>query len=127
MADKEITIESDAVVDHAVIASWGLMKIGSKVRLGGSPGTACDPISALVISKGEFTIGTDNTVRNAQLVTTHTAHALNLQSKNTFEGTAIQSLSDINTGSDNEFMGCALAGGGGTSGPGSGLTMRLVN
>ena len=126
VAKEKLEIDAESI-DHAVLATRGEMKIGSDVRLGGPPGSACDPISALVISEGDFTIQSNNTFRNAQLFTSF-REKFNLNTDNTFEGTAIQSRSDIYTGSNNEFMGCALSGDGGTTtGPGSGLALRLVN
>ena len=121
-------LEIDAkVIDHAVLASRGDMIIGSDVRLGGAPGTACDPISTVLITQGKFQIGSKVTVRNAQLITDYTGDVLDLQSNGTYEGVAIQSKGDILMGSDNIIVGCALSSAGGTAGPGSGLTMRLVN
>ena len=126
VAEDKFEIDAE-VIDHAVLVSRGEMKIGSGVRLGGPRGTACDPISALLFSEGDFTIQSNNTFRNAQLVTSF-EKKLDLNSNNTFEGTAIHSKSDVFINSDNEFMGCALSGGGGTTtGPGSGLALRLVN
>ena len=103
------------------------MKIGSKVRLGGPPGTACDPISAAVFSLGKFTIQSDTTFRNAQLVSGYALEEFDLQSDNTYEGVAMQSLGDINLGSDNTLVGCSLSDLAGTIGPSSGLTFRLVH
>ncbi len=125
MAEDKLEIDAE-VIDHAVLASWGEMKIGSDVRLGGPPGTACDPISTMVFSQGKFTIGSHTTVRNVQLVTNHTVDVFDLQSNNTYEGVTMQSSGDILLGSDNIIVGCSFSGGG-AIGPGAGLTLRLVH
>ena len=126
MAEDEIDVSSDFVIDHAVLASRGEMKFGSNGRLGGPPGTACDPISAAVFSLGKFTIQSDTTFRNAQLVTGYTLDTFDLQSDNTYEGVTMQALGDISLGSDNNLVGCSLSGGG-TTGTSSGLYVRLVH
>ena len=125
MANDEIDIASDFVIDHAVIASRGDVKFGSNGRLGGPSGTACDPISAAVFSQGKFTIQSDTTVRNAQLITGYELELLDLQSNNTYEGVTMQSMGDINLGSDNVFVGCSNSGAGETTS--SGLYLRMVH
>ncbi len=102
------------------------VKFGSNGRLGGAAGTACDPISAAVFSLGKFTIQSDTTFRNAQLVTGYTLDTFDLQSSNTYEGVTMQAMGDISLGSDNDLLGCSNAGGG-TTGSGGGYYVRLVN
>ncbi len=126
MAETEIDIGSNFTIDHAVLASRGLLKLGSDGTLGSVP---CDPngISAAVYSLGKFTIQSNTTVRNAQLITGYDLEEFDLQSNNIYEGVTIQAMGNVNLGSNNSFSGCPPGTGGGPTGNISGLYVRLVD
>ncbi len=126
MAETEISIASDFTIDHAVLASRDLLKLGSNGTLGGA---ACDPngISVAVYSIGKFTVQSDTTIRNTQLITGYDLEEFDLQSNNTYEGVTIQAMGNVNLGSNNSFSGCPPGTGEGPTGNISGLYVRLVD
>ena len=126
MAETEIDIGSNFTIDHAVLASRGLLKLGSDGTLGSVP---CDPngISAAVYSLGKFTIQSNTTVRNSQLVTGFDLEEFDLQSDNVYEGVTIQAMGNIDLGSNNNFVGCPNGTGPGPLGNNAGLYVRLVD
>ena len=102
------------------------MKLGSNIDVGG---VACDPqgISVALYSLGKFTIGSNDTIRNTYLVTGYDVEPLDLQSHNSYTGVTIQSLGNINLGSNNIFAACPAGTGEGPLGTIAGQVVRLVN
>ena len=124
MAETEIVIDGD--VNNAVLASGGLMKLGSDIEIGG---LACDPdgISVAIYSLGKFTIQSNTEVRNTHVITGYDVEEFDLQSNNIYEGVTIQAMGNINLGSNNSFSGCPPGTGKGPFGLIAGLFMRLVD
>ncbi len=124
IADSEITLDGN--IDNAVLASRDLIKIGSNQVIGG---TACDPngISVAMYALGEFTIGSTNQISNTQLITGYADKIFNLQSNNTYQGVAMQSMGDIALGSNNTYSGCPPGDSEGPEGEISSLVVRLVD
>ena len=125
VAQEEIVIDGD--VRNSVIASRDLVKLGSNIVVG-NPEVKCpDNINVAIYSEGKFTIQSNATVANTQLITGYSLDVLDLQSNNNYLGVAIQSMGNINLGSDNYFKGCPEDTLEGPSNETTGVVYRLVD
>lgn len=125
MAKDEIVIDGD--VNNVVIASRNLVKLGSNIVVG-DPNVVCpDNITVAIYAQGKFTIQSNTTVANTQLITGYSVDVLDLQSNNNYYGVTIQSNGNINLGSNNFFQGCPTDTLEGPKDLIAGLLVRLVN
>jgi hypothetical protein len=125
MAKHEVVIDGN--IDKVVIASRDLVKLGSDIVVG-DPNLVCpENVTVAIYSQGQFTIQSDVTVANTQLITGNSIDTLDLQSNNNYYGVTIQSNGNINLGSDNFFRGCPTGTLDGPKDLIAGLLVRLVD
>ena len=125
MATDEIVIDGN--INNVVIASRDLVKLGSNIVVG-DPNVNCpDNVTVAIYAQGKFTIQSNTTVANTQLVTGYSVDVLDLQSNNNYYGVTIQSNGNINLGSNNFFRGCPTDTLEGPKDLIAGLLVRLVN
>ncbi len=125
IAKDEIVVDGD--VRNSVLASGDLLKFGSNIVIGNPDEHCPDDINVAAYSLGKFTIQSNTTVANTQLVTGYSVDVLDLQSNNQYLGVTIQSNGNINLGSNNLFEGCPTETLEGPLSVEDGLIVRLVD
>ncbi len=135
VAEDSISFGSHVEIRNTVLISGinggtGFLSFGSDMTVGGS----CGPILDVgAYATGKLTIQSNTTFTNVEIATSLLNDELDLQTDNIYQGVTIQSLGDVNLGSNNEFAGCPYEGKGGPlNGPGgpggtAGFYVRLVN